>query len=393
MMIKTLEGIKVIDFTLAAAGPTCSKLLAEYGAEVILVEPVNGMDSRPIPQFDFMNTGKKSIPINLKTSEGIEIMHRLLKDADVFVTNYRSRAVKKFGFDYDTLKEKYPRLIHASITGYGEFGPMKDDAGFDVTAFWGRSGLARDMMEKDGPIIVAPSGAGDILTGETLALGICAALYKREKTGKGEKVYTSLLALGLYANFSQMIFTQYGVKYPKSRKATNRALSNSYQTKDGQWFWLITLSWEKDFWNLLRVIGREDLVGDPRWTCMKDTENEKAPELVEIFDEAFSKLTLEEVKERLDSIDMACGLFYGSADAINDPQAIANKYLTKITNSDGKELIVPCSPIKFGEEEPVELSTAHPLGYDTEKVLKELGYSDTEIESFVNSKVVFAIAK
>lgn len=386
-MIKTLSNLKVVSLTTAAAGPTCDKLLAEYGADVILVEPVNGIANRDTPQYDFMNLHKKSIGINLKSDEGKEIMHRLLQNADVFVSNYRQRGLKGLGLDYDSLKEKYPTLIHATVTGYGEKGEMKDDAGFDATAFWGRAGLAHDMTQEDAPLMIVPSGVGDIICGTTLALGVVSALNYRNQTGKGMKVYISLLGLGLYVNFSQLILYQYGVKFPKNRLHPQRALSNTYPCKDG-WIYLLTLNWEKDFWNLLKVLGREDLVGDPRWNSMKDTEDEKAPELRKILEDEIQKYTMAEMKEMLSSIDMACGIFSSGGEALKDPQAIANSYLMSMVNGDGKEITVPCSPIKFGDDAPVETGSASELGEDTIEILKNYGYTETEIDSLVQSRIV-----
>lgn len=386
-MIKTLEGIKVVDLTLAAAGPTCTKLLAEYGAEVWLVEPVKGVSNRPTVQFDYMNANKKSIPLNLKTEEGQKIIHQLLAKADVFVSNYRVKGLVKMGLDYESLKEKYPKLIYASLTGYGEKGPMKDDPGFDTTAFWGMAGLMNDLQEKQGPPLIAPSGIGDIISGAFLALGVSSALVYRDKTGKGMKVSTSLLQAGLYANFSQMFFNQYGVEFPKSRLTPNRALMNTYPCKDG-YFMLTTLNWEKDFWKLMHAIGRDDLVGDPRWTCLKDTEGEKAPELRAILDEAFSKMTLAEAKERLHAADMAFGEITGSKEAMTNPQVLANQYVFKYTKPDGKEVTAPVSPVRFGEDDTAPEFHAGPiLGHDTAAILKELGYTDAEITDLAERKI------
>lgn len=386
MNTKPMEGIKVVDFTLAAAGPMCSKLLAEYGAECWLVEPVKGVSNRPAIHFGYMNANKKSIPLDLKTADGMKIMHELLAQADVFVSNYRTKALVKMGLDYETLHSKYPRLIYASLTGYGEAGPMKDDPGFDTTAFWGLAGLMHDTQEKDAPPLVPLSGMGDCLTGAFLAGGIATALFQRTRTGEGMKVSTSLLQAGLYCNFSQMYFNQYGVTYPKSRLTPNRSMLNTYPCKDG-YFLLTTLNFDKDFWNLMRVIGREDLVGDPRWTCMKDTEGENALELRKILDEAFSKMTLAEAKAKLQSVDMAFGEIIGSKEAMVHPQVVENKYVFQCANMDGKEVTLPVSPVRFNNETTPECNIGPVLGEHTVEILTSLGYTPEQIQDLLDKKV------
>lgn len=389
-MMKALDDIKIVELSTATAGPAATKLLIEYGADCIVVEPKGGIPNRNLPpHFDFSFTHKKSIMINIKTPDGMAIMQRLIASADVFMSNYRYRSLKKLGLDYDSLREKYPKLICAYLTGYGEFGPMANDPGFDNTAFWGRAGLLHDMIESGSNTIpVSPSAVGDITSGAMLAMGILAALRNRDRTGQGMKVTTSLLEVGLYANHSQMLFTQQGVEYPKTRLKPNRALSNSYPAKDG-YFYLITLNFEKDFAKLLKAIGLEHLVGDPRWTCMQDTQGEKALELRPILDEAFSKYTLAELKDIFKSIDMAFGELRGCKDELDDPQAIANGYLSEIKYEDGSKYIIPNSPVQFNNETAPEVTPAVPAGHDTISILREFGYSENEIRHLIDEQSVF----
>lgn len=389
MMFKALDDIKIVELSTATAGPAATKLLIEYGADCIVAEPKGGIPNRNLPpHFDFSFTHKKSIMIDLKTEKGKEIMYHLLENADVFMSNYRYKALKKLGFDYDILHEKYPRLICAYLTGYGEYGEMKDAPGFDNTAFWGRAGLLHDMIESStNSLPVSPSAVGDITSGAMLAMGILAALRNRDRKGEGMKVTTSLLEVGLYLNHSQMIFSQLGVKYPKSRLKPNRAMSNSYPAKDG-YFYLITLNFEKDFNRLLTSIGRGDLVGDPRWTCMEDTQNEGAQELRKILDEAFSQFTMAELREIFKKNDMAFGEFKSCEDALDDPQAKANGYLSKIKYEDGREITIPNSPVQFNNEMAMEVTPAVPAGYHTKQILKEAGYSEGEIQKFIEEDCV-----
>lgn len=236
-MEKMLEGIRVVDCTLAAAGPACTKTLADYGAETILVEPVGGTSIRyDAPHaFHFKAGGKKSVPVNLKTPEGIEFMYRLIARADVFVSNYRKQALERLGMGYEKMSAINPRLIYAILNGYGNRGPKRADPGFDVTCFWANGGIMADISQKGEPIMSMPIAIGDVSTGQGLAAGVCAALYHREKTGKGTCITTSLLGQALWLNFHAIIESQYGEEFPKSRKSPPDPAENTYQCKDKKW--------------------------------------------------------------------------------------------------------------------------------------------------------------
>ena len=388
-MFKPLDDIKIVELSTATAGPAGTKLLVEYGAECIVVEPKGGIVNRNLPQhFDYSYTHKKSIIIDLKTEKGKEVMYHLLEDADIFMSNYRYRAVKKLGFDYETLHAKFPKLICAYLSGYGEYGPMKDDPGFDNTAFWGRAGLLHDMIEGDtNTLPIAPSAVGDITSGAMFAMGMLAAIRNRDKTGEGMKVTTSLLEVGLYLNHSQMIFNQLGVNYPKGMSTPNRALSNAYRTKDG-YFYLITLNFNKDFNRMLESIGLGEYVGDPRWTCMQDTQGEGAIELSKILGEAFAKYTVAELREIFKKNDMAFGEFRSCTDELHDPQAEANGYLSTVKYEVGKEFIIPNSPVQFNDEKAPDVTPCVPAGYNTVEILKEKGYSEEEIQQFIEEDCI-----
>ena len=197
-----LDGVKIVDLSTYIAAPSCGRILASYGADVIKVESPKGDDLRKAQVsygypaetdeyswgMDVQNANKKGLCLNLRTPEGIEAMYKLLETADVFLTNNRVQALVKMGLDWDTLHAKFPRLIHASILGYGENGPLKDKPGFDYTAYFSRGGIANSLMEKGTAPAVPVSGFGDDYAGIALSSGICAALYRQAKTGQGERV-------------------------------------------------------------------------------------------------------------------------------------------------------------------------------------------------------------
>lgn len=386
MMEKLLEGVRVLDFTLAGSGPSCTKLLTEFGAEDIWVEPLQGTSTRSVHKYDFYSAGKKALAVNLKTPEGQEILRRLLLDADVFVSNYRPAAIEKLGLSYEKVREINPGIIYATLTGFGEEGEKKNNPGYDSMAFWSEAGLLRDIAEA-GTLVVPPIAVGDITTGMGLAYGIAAALFRRERTGEGCHVFTSLLAMGIYLNHDAIIETQYGEKYPKSRKKPYKAMYNTYRARDGEWFALgIPAELGRYFDKIMYLIGREDLVGSPRFSTIRDTMGEKGEELVRILDEGFKKMDRQEILDRLLELDVPASAIQSSEDVLTDPQALANGYLfrreaTVPPSEERKDILIPASPVKV--DSPASGTENHGpgpvVGQDNDTVLRECGFSKKEI--------------
>lgn len=389
-MVQTLKGIKVVDMTLAGAGPTAGRMLAEYGADVILVEPVTGVNSRVWHGLDFYHGNKKSIALNLKDPDGHQALMDLLKDADVFLSSYRLKALDKMGLDWESLHQYNPKLIVANMSGYGDVGPRRDDPGYDVIGFWAMGGILHTIQEKDGDLPVLPGGIGDTSAGRSLALGVINALYHRERTGEAIHVSTSLVAEGIFDNQDAIIESQYGEQYPKTRKAPRHSLLNTYRCKDG-WVILITLNFEKDFWNIMRALSREDLVGDPRWTRFTDTDDAGAPAVVEIFDEAFGKLTTQEAAANLAQYGIPCQKVLSVNEVLEDPQVLANNYVFPHTQFDGKKILMPATPLQFGDSEPIENTGAPAIGENSVEILHSLGYSDEKIQDMLARHVTVVL--
>lgn len=390
-MFQPLQGVTVVDLTLAGSGPSCTKLLTELGAEDIWVEALTGTSTRAVHKFDFYTTGKKAIALNLKTPEGKEAITRLIKKADVFVSNYRPKGLAHLGLSYEDVKAIKPDIIYATLTGFGESGEEANAAGYDPVAFWAKGGLLQDIAEK-GTLVVPPVAIGDISTGAILFGGICAALYKRQQTGEGCHVMSSLLSSAVYMNHDALIETQYGEEYPKTRLAPRRSMLNTYRCKDDKWISItITDKFDKYFNPLLKVLGREDLIGDPRWTCFEDTMYDKAPELVAIFDECFAKMTQDEAMEAMKSIDAPAARVQSTKDLLTDPQVLANRYIYKLeatTPPEGAtdpEIWVPSSPIKYNDvDSGVVGNTKGPrIGENTIDILKEIGFTEEEVQDML----------
>lgn len=387
-MIKTLKGIKAVDLTsLDHVGSAYSKLLAEYGAEVILVEPAGADRTRQSHEADFYHGGKKSLAVDLHTREGQEILWALLKEADVFVTDYFERDLKALGVDYAAVSAGNPRIIYAHGSVYGEEGPLKDTAGDAGAVWWATSGAMWCTMELGDLAPIPNPGLPEVNVGKSLVLGICAALYRRIKTGKGMYLSSSVLGDAIYSNADSPLEMQYGAEYPKTRKRPRRATLNTYRCKDG-WIALITLSFEKDFGNLMEAIGRPDLRGDTRWQKIEDTMYDKSPEVVEIMDQALARLTCEEAVSRIKAYDMAVIKIATVDDVLKDPQVLANRFLVEVKDRDGKSLYMPQSPVRFGDYEPGEYLPAPVPGADTREILVSHGYSEARIEALAAEGII-----
>ncbi len=382
-MLKTLEGIRVLDFTLAGAGPFTGRMLQACGAESTLVEPLAGTHTRRLPNYDYICSGKKSLTVNAKSDEGHEIICRLIKESDVFLANYRSKALDHLHLSYEEVKAINPRIIYATITGFGEKGPAKDSPGYDATAFFARGSVLHTMSEED-VLPNSPSTMGDFTSAIGLCFAIAAALYHREKTGEGMRVYNSLFQTALAVNFDPISQGQRGIQFPRTRKAPFRALLNTYKCSDGKYI-MITIPTLAKFFSLLDAAGRHDLVESGRWKMLADVMGSHSAEVVPYLDDIFAKMTRDEAMDMMHKLDLACEAVQSVHEVINDEQAWENEYLQKFqTSMDDHEMIYPVlPPVKFGEDKTDPLKKAPRLGEHSVEILKSLGYSDNEITDLI----------
>lgn len=397
---RPLDGVKVVDLTYYVAGPGTAKILADWGAEVIKIEPPGGEPGRMTgvtlgvpcaedfnPYFGTYNIDKRDIVVNLKDARGREIMDKLLSEANVFVTSFRPGALKRLGLDYETVSAKYPHIIWASINGFGEEGPDKDKAGFDTVAFWAKSGAMLDLTEKDTSPINPTLAFGDATTSCSLSGGICAALYKQSRTGKGSKVIVSLFAQAIWQLGSVLVSGQYGDGYPKTRKHPNGPLINSYRTKDGEWLFICVLD-DRMYPPFFRqVIDHPEIADNPRYNNAVAAK-ERTVELTAMIEAEFAKHTLEELVDRLTKADIAHERIAHAVDVLRDPQARANNYIVETTEKNGEKVLTALTPVKIDTLE-TNFRYGNPgLGEHTAQVLGELGYTEEEIAALEREQVV-----
>jgi (R)-2-hydroxy-4-methylpentanoate CoA-transferase len=399
-----LNGVRVIDLTTYAAGPACSRILADWGANVIKIEPLSGDTYRqfglvmgtPVgndedPMFYLDNANKRGIALDLKADEGKQIIHKLLESADVLVTNYRLDAIARLGLAFEDLSVKYPRLIYGYINGYGMDGPLASKPGYDFSAYWGRGGIMIELGEPDAPPMSALGGFGDHPTGAFLAGGIAAALCGREKTGKGEKVEASLYHTAIW-NMALNIAASYYWENPrKSVYDPVTPMINPYQCKDGTWIILIVGPHDHErYWKLFcETLEIPECINDDRFKTLKVAlENKKI--LTSILGDAVRKKTRGEWENILSKTPIIYERVQNFHDINCDEQAIINNFLTEVTFRNGNKALVATSPIKFTNMGQAPQRLAPGLGEHTREVLLELGINAKDIGEMERKKIIRA---
>ena len=403
---KILEGIKVVELGTHVAVPYCARELSDLGAEVIKVEPLTGESYRgkmgmlfqlPFQEdgdvlFNAYNVDKKSLCLNLKDETARESFIKLLGTADVFVTNTREEVLERLGLSFDSLREKYPRLIIGNVSGYGTKGPDKDKRGYDASSFWSPSGMIQEWNFQDNNYAFKPFyGFGDAIAASQLTSGVLAALYQRALTGDGDIVRVSLLATGLWTNVCGLLRYQDGQDFPRPYNQPIVPLDNFMRTKDGKQFLCSEENWPARYKIWLKLMDREDLMDDPNWNSMKGYVNRAdIPNKVEMLKECVANHTSEELDEALEGSG-AIYEYLGETNTIMDnEQAWANDNFAKVALRNGKETVISNAPIRFASQPDPDgvHTTARRLGEDGEEILKSLGYSEEDIRTMVEKNAM-----
>ena len=392
--MKPMEHVKVVELSTYLAAPTAARVLAEWGAECIKIESSQGDPARTqgavfnMPYsdeenlaFDVANFNKRFVTLNLKSPKGLEVAYRLLETADVFVTSVRTKSLKKMGLDYDSLKERFPRLIFAQVLGYGEKGPEKDSAGFDVTCYMARGGVFGTTVNKGDAPMIPTNGFGDFQVSLSLAGGISAALFNRTRTGLGDKVTVSLHHAAVFALSTGIISAQYGNPYPKSRREVINPFNNVYRTGDDKWVVICCPEYDRDFNKIMKLIGREDLVDSPELSnCAQVNARGEIWKVVDILDAAFAKLTRAEAITLFKGADMPCESANEPLDIYEDEQCWANDILARYPYPSGGRNFAT-NPVRFSSVGVPEYFSGGMQGSATEQVMADLGYTQEEIEA------------
>jgi crotonobetainyl-CoA:carnitine CoA-transferase CaiB-like acyl-CoA transferase len=381
-----LDGTRVVEMGIWVAGPAAGGILAEWGADVVKIEPPKGEPMRGLfgamsgsketrcPPFDLYNRGKRSAAIDVNTEEGRGLVEKIIGNADVFLTNMRPAFLERVGLDHERLLAKFPRLIYASLTGYGLTGPDRDAPGFDVAAFSARGGVADRSTPPGDPPTALAGGMGDTVTGLATVAAILAALLHRERTGAGQLVATSLMRTGAYC-IGMELSTRVALgklASPPRRTAPANPLMNSYAARDGKWFWLIGVESDRH-WPVIRAAVDDPRLDDERFTTARGRRHH-AGALVEIFDEIFACRPRAEWAQRFEEHKVWWTPVNSAADLLTDPQALANGVFVDLPAGAGRSV---ATPVDFATPSG---PAANPpaVGDSTDEVLREIGV-DAEV--------------
>ncbi|MBV8473999.1 MAG: CoA transferase [Hyphomicrobiales bacterium] len=387
------SGLKVLDIATFIAGPAATTVLSDFGAEVIKVErPGVGDPYRytylrpPNPSseenyaWQVTNRNKRSLALDLKSPHAAEVLARLIKWADVLVTNFPPSVRQRLRLNYADVSPINPRLIYADITGYGELGPEADKPGYDVTAYWARSGLMQVTRDASSPPALPVPGIGDYATAISLYAGIVSGLYRRERTGKGCNVRTSLIANGAWATAMWLQAALQGAKFSGEidQHRPPNPLFASYRTQDNRWVLLAFVQEDKNWPVFARAIERPDLLADRRFADAKARHANCAAFAAEL-DRVFGARPLAHWKTVLDAARLPYGVVQTPQEMARDPQLLANHIVVPMADGGAKARMTVDSPMVIKESPKVAPRAAPALGEHTDQVLAELGFDAGQI--------------
>ena len=396
-MAGPMDGIRVVELGVWVAGPACGGILADWGADVVKIESHEGDPFRTLdwlyeqgnPPFDLDNRGKRSVALDLSMPEGLEVLHSLLASADVFVSNIRPGGLIRLGLDYESLAERYPALIYASVTGLSLRGEESDRQSYDVGAFWSRAGIASALTPEDAQLPYQRGGMGDHMTGMAAAAGVSAALFHRTKTGEGQLVETSLLRLGTYMlGWDHNVTAMTGAETtPWSRKNPPNPLINCYRCSNDEWLWMLGLEGDRHWPAVVAALDRPDWFENPKYESL-ETRIDHSEELILEMDEVMATRTRAEWGKIFDAGDVWWAPVQSTLDMRSDPQAQAARCWVPVPTADGETVEMVATPVDFSASSWQVTEPPPEIGQHTELVLVELGVDWERIEALKQAGVI-----
>lgn len=385
-----LAGVRVVELASWIMAPASAAMMAAYGADVVKVEPSGSADpsrgftvavgeAQVEPGFELANGGKRSIQLNLGSDAGREVMHRLLEQADVFVTNVRARSLERATLAPETLTERYPRLVVAHATGYGTRGEDRERPAFDELAYWSRGGIADTLRLEDREPVNLVGAMGDLPASVSLLAGVLMALLRREREGRGGIVDVSLYQCGLWANgwvVQQALLGSTRRRAPDRTQARS-PLNNSYRSSDGRWL-QFAMPQASRYWRpVCEALGLDSLADDDRFATAA-LIMEHSAEAIRALDDAIGSMSLDELAPRLDAKDLPWSPILSAEDIARDQQAVENGYVVERQHRSGQTIRTLSPPFHLREAHPRTVGAPAPGG-DTAALLEQVGFSPDDI--------------
>ena len=397
-----LDGVRVIELGVWVAGPGAAGILADWGADVIKIEPPEGDPCRTFlnvlggdlpsnPVFELDNRGKRAIALDLSSERGVALAHELVARADVFLSNLRPAGLARIGLGPEEVHARHPGLVYALITGYGLEGPDAERGAYDIAAFWARAGIAESLRTPGGPLPFQRGGMGDHSVAMSAVAAINAALVERSRTGQGQVVSTSLLRQGAYTiGFDLNVALMWGQSLGIGvRETMYSPVLNNYTAGDGRAFWIVGLEGDRHWPALARAVGHPDWLTDERFAT-GTSRAVNARELIGLLDEIFATKPLD---EWADAFAAEPELFWSPVNSIDDlvadEQFHAAKGVVQVPDEQSS-LPMLATPVDFGGEPPVPRYRAPRVGEHTREILAELGLAPDAVEALLAEGVAVA---
>ncbi|MGR8920880.1 MAG: CaiB/BaiF CoA transferase family protein [Gammaproteobacteria bacterium] len=393
------SGIRVVEVATFVFAPGAGTVMGDFGAEVIQVEPPGGdpmrhlYRMRPLPESDtnycwlLDARNKKSIVIDLREPAGHAVLCDLVRSADVFITNYQPSVVSDLGIAYDAMRELNPRLVYAHATGYGESGDEVEKPGYDATAWWARSGMMDAVRPAGGDLALATAAMGDHPSSISLLAGIAMALFARERTGRGTKVSSSLVANGAWANSILIQAALCGATpyVPPAQIDTPNPMLNHYRAACGRSFYLVLIKQAEEFGRFCAAIGRPALAEDPRFASV-EARGHNAHELVAILNDIFATKPLDAWRAILDEHAITFGIIATSTEAADDAQMAAAGVFQTFADAPAQRVV--SSPMSLADYPKTVPQLPPALGQDAASILESLGYEAAQRDALLQSGAV-----
>jgi len=384
-----LEGIKVLELSHIQAGPICSMMLADMGADVIKVEPFAGDRFRQLfggANFLNFNRNKRAMAVNLKTPKGRKICLELAKNADVLVENYLPGALHNLGLGYEHIKEINPKIIYCSISGYGQEGPFRLRPAFDPI-LQAISGVMESTGEPDrSPVRIRPALI-DYCTGAIAAFAIASALLRRGKTDCGERIDMALLDVALYSMSPYIThYKKWGELMPRTGSAHPAACPNqNFETKDG--FVCIAASSDPMWRSLCNALGIEEVGNNPRYLTQQLRAKHRS-EIADIISRETKKYSSKELEKKLLEAHIACAMVRNISEIIEEPHVQARGILEEFEHPVEGTIMTSMTPIVLSNNTSPMRRYVPTLGADTREIMQEMGYGEQEIRDLIDQKIV-----